>query len=145
MDSVDSRPVATRSVLHPAGADGRVDVRADEPEPDAAGPGPGEDDEVHADRVLGDVLLLPGRSRAVLRREQRAVDRAAVLHHAQARRRQEEAGLTFAAFAGGQPSAMLAKKAAWFMTMRLFCFAATMPAARAAAVQAFFASSFGSP
>ncbi|EPZ91559.1 hypothetical protein BURCENBC7_AP0913 [Burkholderia cenocepacia BC7] len=41
---------------------------------------------------------------------------------------------------------MLAKKAAWFMTMRLFCFAATTPAARAAAaVQAFFASSFGSP
>ena len=51
-------------------------------EPDAAGSGSSQDDDVHADRVLGHVLLLPGRSGAVLRREQRAVDRAAVLHHA---------------------------------------------------------------
>ena len=29
--------------------------------PDAAGPGSSQDDDVHADRVLGHVLLLPGR------------------------------------------------------------------------------------
>ncbi len=90
LDSLDPRSVAARSVLHPAGADGRFDVPADAPEPDAAGPGPGQDDDVHADRVLGDVLLLPGRPGAVLRGQQRAVDRAAVLHHAH--HRQEEGG-----------------------------------------------------
>jgi YidC/Oxa1 family membrane protein insertase len=51
-------------------------------EPDAAGPCAGQDDDVHAARVLGHVLLLPGGPRAVLRGEQRAVDRPAVLHHA---------------------------------------------------------------
>ncbi|CAG9190771.1 conserved hypothetical protein [Burkholderia vietnamiensis] len=143
MDSVDSRPVAARSVLHPAGADGRVDVRADEPEPDAAGPGPGEDDEVHADRVLGDVLLLPGRPGAVLRREQRAVDRAAVLHHAQARRREEEAGLTPVARAGGPAARDARKKTAWSDPCGFLFWA--RGAGSAAAVQAFFASAFASP
>src|SRR5471032_3448962 len=66
---VDSRLVAGRSVLHPAGVDGCVHVPANAVESDAARSGSGQDDDVHAAGVLGHVLLLPVRTGAVLRRE----------------------------------------------------------------------------
>ncbi|SOY78665.1 hypothetical protein CBM2599_A10263 [Cupriavidus taiwanensis] len=75
---LDQGPVSAGSVLHPADRDGRVDVRADQAEPDAAGSGAGQGHDDHAAGVLGDVLLLPGRPGAVLGGEQHPVDRAAV-------------------------------------------------------------------
>jgi transcriptional regulator with XRE-family HTH domain len=44
-------------------------------------------------RVFGHVLFLPGRPGALLRREQRAVDHAAVLHHARDGGGQEKGSL----------------------------------------------------
>ena len=61
-------------------ADDRDQPAADLAQPDAAGSGAGQDDVDHAARLLGDVLLLPGRPGAVLAHEQHPVDRAAVAH-----------------------------------------------------------------
>ena len=61
-------------------------------QPDAARSDAGQADVDHAARVQRDVRLLPGRPGAVLDHEQRAVDRAAVVHQQAAGRAGQVAG-----------------------------------------------------
>jgi YidC/Oxa1 family membrane protein insertase len=72
--------VGTRPVVHPADRDDAHLAVPDLAQPDAAGPDAGQADVDHAARVQRDVHLLPGRPGAVLDHQQRAVDRAAVVH-----------------------------------------------------------------
>ena len=58
------------------------DVHPDQAQPDAAGSGAGQDDDVDAADLLGDVLLLSGRPGAVLGGQQPVLDRPAVGDHA---------------------------------------------------------------
>src|SRR5690606_25618566 len=81
VDRLDPGSGRAGSVLYPAAGDGGDDVHPGQAEPDAAGPDAGEDDDDHAARLLGHVLLLPGWPGAVLAGEQRLLDRAAVVHH----------------------------------------------------------------
>jgi YidC/Oxa1 family membrane protein insertase len=70
----------TGPLVHPAGRDDAHLAVPDLAQPDAARPDAGQADVDHAARVQRDVHLLPGRPGAVLDHEQRAVDRAAVVH-----------------------------------------------------------------
>jgi YidC/Oxa1 family membrane protein insertase len=78
---VDSRPDRHRPLLRAARHHGGVDVHPNQDEPHATRPDPGKGDDVHADRVLGVLLLLPGRLGAVLGGEQYPVDCPAVANY----------------------------------------------------------------
>src|ERR1700712_2873737 len=95
VDWLDSRFVASRSVLHLAGADGCFHVPANAVESHAAGSDSSQDDDVHAAGVLGHVLLLPVRTGFVLRSVQRAFNSPAVLHHANDGPEESGESLTF--------------------------------------------------
>jgi YidC/Oxa1 family membrane protein insertase len=77
---LDPGSLGARSLFHPAGHLRGVDVRADEAEPAAGRPRPGEGDAVHADHVQRLLPFLPVGPRALLGRPEPAVDRAAVAH-----------------------------------------------------------------
>jgi YidC/Oxa1 family membrane protein insertase len=77
---LDHRPLLARPVLHPAAGDGRHDHDPDRAEPVAARSAAGQADVVHAADLLGDVLLLPVGSGALLDHEQRADHPAASAH-----------------------------------------------------------------
>jgi hypothetical protein len=66
---------AAGPVLHPADPVRDLDVRHHQAEPAAGRSDAGQDDDVHAAGVLGDVHLLPVRPGAVLGGEQHPVDR----------------------------------------------------------------------
>eukprot|EP01038_Epipyxis_sp_PR26KG_P017827 gene17828-24898_t len=61
--------------------DGHFDVHPDQAQSNATGSDSGKSDDVHAADLIADVLLVPGRHHAVLGREQRAVNHAAMVHH----------------------------------------------------------------